>query len=82
MSQSSRNLSQSVLVPQEDGDQTTRDLLSHLVQRHLVPGAGGALDGQRVAVVLVVLQQRPDDEDVGGEPDRTPPVRVAAERAR
>ena len=45
-------------------------------------GAGGAFDLEIVAVVVMELLQRLDDQVVDREPDRPAPVRVAAEHAR
>src|SRR5262249_21469357 len=44
-------------VTEEDAGQAAPDLLGDLVQGHLPAGAGGALDGERVAVVGVVLDE-------------------------
>ncbi|HYX59139.1 MAG TPA: hypothetical protein VE888_09030, partial [Streptosporangiaceae bacterium] len=70
-----------VTVPQEGADQAAGQLLGHLEQRHHRPGAGRAFDPQVVAVVPVVLQQGPDQQQVDREPDRPAPVGVAAEHA-
>ena len=61
--------------------QPAADLLGDLVERHLTPGARRTLDREVVAVVRVVLEQRPDDQRVDRHPDRPAPVGVAAEHA-
>ena len=52
--------------------------LGDLVQVDLPARAGGQLDLEVVAEVAMVLAQRLDDQEVDREPDRPPPVRVAA----
>ena len=69
-------------VPQEDAGETAGDLLAHLEQVHHLSRAGGTFDPERVAIVEVVAQQRPDDERVHRHPDGAAPVGVAAEHAR
>src|SRR5688572_31262528 len=54
---------------------------SDLVDRAQPAGAGRALHAEVVAVVVMKLLQRLDDEVVHREPDRAAPVRVAAEQA-
>src|SRR5262245_53226940 len=44
--------------------------------------AGRALDGEVVTVVVMKLLQRLDDQVIDREPDRSAPVRIAAEEAR
>ena len=66
-------------VAQERGREPALDLLRHLEQRHVVAGAGRALDLELVAVEAVQVQQRPDEQHVDGHPNRTAPVGVAAE---
>src|SRR5262245_28268371 len=70
-----------VLISQKDIRETAADLLSHAVERHLPARPGGALDRKTVTVVGVVLEQRPDDQTVHRQPNRTAPIRVAAEHA-
>src|SRR5262249_10581925 len=69
----------SIFVTREGADQAPGDFLSDPVQVHHLPRCGRALDLKIVAVILVKLQQRPDDHRVYREPDRASPVRVAAE---
>src|SRR5215468_329580 len=54
---------------QEDAGEAAREFFRHLVERHLVSRARGALDGEFIAVVTVVRQKRPDDQPVDGHPD-------------
>src|SRR5262245_21283180 len=70
-----------VLVPHKDASQPARDLLGHLVQRHSVPITRRTFDREVIAVIHVVLQQRPDDQRVHGHPVWPSPIRVAAEYA-
>jgi hypothetical protein len=60
-----------VTVPQEGADEAAGQLLGHLEQRHHRPGAGRAFDPQVVAVVPVVLEQGPDQQQV--DRDQTGP---------
>ena len=55
--------------------------IGDLVQRQILARAGRALDREVVAVVVVELLERLDDQVVDREPDRAAPVRVAAEQA-
>src|SRR5262245_66688430 len=64
----------SILVLEEDASQPAREFLSYLIERHASPRTGGTLDGERVAVVHVVLEQGSDDQRIHGHPDRPPPV--------
>src|SRR5262249_22177596 len=50
------------LISQENLREPAADLLSYLVQRHVAPRTGRALDPKFVAVVHVVLQQSPNDQ--------------------
>src|SRR5262249_36239409 len=45
-----------ILITQEDAGETARDLLSHLVQGHMLSRARRPLEGDRIAVVHVVLE--------------------------
>src|SRR5215472_17117157 len=71
----------SILVLQEDAGEPARNLVRHLIKRHLTSGAGRTLDGEVVAVIHVILQQGADDQRIDGHPDRPAPVRIAAEHA-
>src|SRR5207244_2906063 len=59
-----------------------RDSGGHSPQVEQPAGAGRALDLQVVAEEVVELLERLDQQVVDREPDRPPPVRVAAEEAR
>lgn len=63
-----------VFVLEENAGEAAGDFLGDLVEVHLAAGAGGAFDGEVVAIVGVVLEQRADDEGVDGHPDGTAPV--------
>ena len=54
-------------------------VLADLLERPLLARAGRVLERQVVAEVARVAEHRVDDEVIDGEPDRTAPVRVAAE---
>ena len=71
-----------ILVAQEDARHPARELRGHLAEGHELPGSGRALDGESVAVVVMELLQRLDQEIVDRKPDRPAPVGVAAEQAR
>src|SRR5262249_57313866 len=66
---------------QEYADQPARELLGDLAERHHPPRSRRALDGERGDVEVMVALERLDEQPVHGEPDRTAPVRVAAEEA-
>src|SRR5689334_5021209 len=70
-----------LLVAEEDRHETPRDLVRDLVQGHEPPRAGRAFDGEILAVIGVEVDERPHDEHVHWQPDRTAPVRVATEHA-
>ena len=55
-------------------------LVGDLLDRDEAARAGRALDLEVVAVVVMELLQRLDDQEVDREPDRPAPVRVAAEQ--
>ncbi len=63
-----------VLVLEKDACEPASDLLGDLVQVHVLTGTGGAFHRELVAVVAVVLQQRPDDQHIDWHPDRAAPV--------
>src|SRR5437763_1315555 len=56
--------SSAVRAFEEDVREPARDFLGNLVQVHVPAGAGRAFDGEVVAVVGVVLQQRANDQAV------------------
>src|SRR5690349_3167916 len=68
-----------VLVLEEDARQPCAELFGHIVDRDEVARADRALDLEVIAVIVMELLQRLDDEEVDGKPDRPAPVRVAAE---
>src|SRR5947209_8140544 len=70
-----------LLVAQEQPTQSTRQLLRHLFNGDEVAGTARAFDLEVVAVVVMELLQRFDQEIIDREPDRTAPVGVAAEQA-
>src|SRR6516165_5839496 len=70
-----------LLVAQEQPTQSTRQLLRHLFNGDEVAGTAWAFDLEVVAVVVMELLQRFDQEIIDREPDRTAPVGVAAEQA-
>src|SRR5262249_30654055 len=76
------NRTLAIRVPEKDPSEPTRDLFSHLEQGSLLPGTRGTFDGEIVAIVQMILKQRPNDQNVHGHPDRSPPVGIAAEHAR
>src|SRR4051812_38064274 len=53
-----------ILVLEKDRFQAPSDLLRHLVQVHPLTRSGRTLDPEAVAVIRVVLQQRPHDETI------------------
>src|SRR5262249_28478315 len=70
-----------VVVLQKDADEPARQVGGHLVKVHELARAARALHPVIGAVIVMVLLQRLDHEEVGGEPDRAAPVGVAAENA-
>ena len=69
----------SVLVLHEDPAQPPAELACDVIEGHELARSGRALDLEVVAVVVVKLLQRLDQQIVRGKPDRSAPVRVAAE---
>jgi len=51
-----------LVVEQEHARHPVRKLLGDLVERHVLPRAGGALDAELVAVESVHLDERADDQ--------------------
>ena len=70
-----------VLIPQEDARQSQRQLVCDIVDRRKVAGAGRTCDAKVIAVVVMKLLQRLDDEEIHGKPDGPAPVGVAAEES-
>src|SRR2546422_9064454 len=68
-----------VLVAEEDSREAPRDLAGYRPQVEHGPGAGRARHLERIAVEVVELLERLDQEIVHREPDGAPPVRVAPE---
>src|SRR5690606_21537315 len=72
---------ESVGVAQEEMGQAPGEFGGGLAKVDPAAGAGGELDFEFVAEVMVVLLQRFDHEVVDRKPDRAAPVGVAAEQA-
>src|SRR6516162_9366766 len=70
-----------LLVAAEDTLQAVGNLPAHFEQVHQLARTGGALDPKVIPVVVIELKQSANYQDIDGHPDRTPPVRVAAEHA-
>src|SRR5262245_13397602 len=66
-------------IVQEDPGEAPRELGGHLPQVQFPTRARRALDGETLAVEVVELLERLDEQIVHGEPDRAAPIRVAAE---
>ena len=71
-----------VRAAEKEPRDTTRELLRDLRQVHEDTRAGGALDLQRVAIIIMVTIERLDQQVIERQPHRAAPVRVAAEHAR
>src|ERR1700758_3486237 len=69
-------------ITQENAREPHGELVGNLIECQEASGAGGAFDLEVVAVVVVKLLQRLDDQEVHGKPDRSAPVGIAAEEAR
>src|SRR5437867_9470162 len=67
-------------IAQENARQPTRQFRRHLPEGYLALGAGWKGYGQAIAVKVVKLLQRLDEQVVDWEPDRSTPVRVATEQ--
>src|SRR3954452_15674398 len=72
---------QPLLVTQEGARESPRQLHRDLIQGQELAGARRTLNLEIVAVVMVELLERLDNQVVDGKPDRAPPVRVAAKQA-
>jgi len=69
-----------VLIPQEQLSQAAAQLRGDFVYRDVLPRAGGTFDFEIVAVVVMEFLQRFDYQEIDRKPDRSPPVRIAAEQ--
>src|SRR5262245_33842080 len=67
-------------IAQENARQSARQFCSHLPESHLALGARRERHGQAIAVKVVELLQRLDQQIVHWEPDGAAPVRVAAKQ--
>ena len=56
--------------------------MRNLLEREMLTRSGRALDGERVAMEVVIPLERLDEQEVEGQPDRPAPVRVPAKQAR
>src|SRR5262244_1482311 len=70
-----------VLVGEEQPRKAPGKLIGYFIDGHERSGAGGALDAEVIAIVVMELLQRFDDEEIDRKPDRSAPVRVAAEQS-
>src|SRR6185369_10485360 len=61
-----KNGASAIFVPQKDAGETAAEFLGDFVEIHFTAGAGGAFDGESVAVVGVVHEEGADDKDVDG----------------
>src|ERR1700676_2265844 len=71
----------SVRSARKDADQALRKIARNFPQRRHMPRAGWKFDSEIVAVIEVEVLQRFDDQEIDREPDRTSPIRVAAEES-
>src|SRR5215472_5411260 len=65
---------------QKDTRQAARQLRRDFPKCAVDARSGGALDSEFGPVIMVEFLQRFDQQEVGGEPDRTAPVGVASEQ--
>src|SRR6516165_10607981 len=72
--------SSAVFVAQEKARQASTQFVRHFVDCDEPPRAGRAFDFEFVAVVVMELLQRFDEQVIDGEPDRSAPVGIAAEK--
>src|SRR5437899_7654042 len=66
-------------VAMEEAQKTAYEIVGHGAEMSEPSGAGRELDRERVAEAGVQAAERADHEVVEGEPDRPPPVGIAAE---
>src|SRR5689334_4312382 len=69
------------LVLAEDRHQPGGQLASHFEERHGPAGSRRTVDFEAVPEILVKAQEGADNQDVDREPDRSSPIRIAAEHA-
>src|SRR5207253_5671551 len=72
--------SAAIAIREEYLRQARRDFIRRIVQSDKLPGTGRTLDLEVIAIIVMELLQRLDDEEIHGKPDRSPPVRVAAKQ--
>src|SRR5262249_13334871 len=72
----------SASVAEEDVRQPPREFLRHFEQRQVMLRTRGTLHLKFVAIKLIQIQKRPDEQDVNWHPDRSAPVGVPTEHAR
>jgi hypothetical protein len=70
------------LVAQEQPREPAAELVRNLEQVQVAPGAGGTLQLEIVAVVVVKFLERLDQKIIDRHPDRAAPVRVSPEKSR
>src|SRR2546423_8218885 len=70
-----------ILVREEQPREARRQLARYLAEGHHAAGADRTLDCERVSIEMVIPLQRLDEQVVHRKPERTAPVRVAAEQA-
>ena len=63
-----------VFVTRPDFDQPIRKFVRDFFEMHELPGAGRAFDFEIIAVVMMKLLERFDQEVIDREPNRTAPV--------
>src|SRR5262245_35557874 len=68
-------------IAYEDRRESARELLRHVPQGHQAARAGRAFHLVSVSEIVMKLLQGLDQQEVDREPDRPPPVRVAAEES-
>ena len=66
-----------ILPLQKHAREAPRDFLGNLIEVHLPAGAGREFHRELIAIVGVLLNQRPDDQCVNGHAVDAAPVRVA-----
>src|SRR4051812_5764931 len=70
------NRSPAVCIACERSDQTVSDFLADLKEVHQLAGSSRTLDPEIVSIVLIQIQERPDEHDVDRHPYRAAPVGV------
>jgi hypothetical protein len=69
-----RQRAAAVRITQKQTADAPSELAGHLMDREMPTGSRRALDEELVAVVMVKLLERFDDQKIERQPDRTPPV--------